>query len=128
MYDLMIQKGYILDGSGKAGYLADVAIQGGKIMAIGHDLGAAERILDATGLTVTPGFIDSHSHADKKVLRYPMQSEKTEQGITTSIAGQCGGSAAPVDGMSMPDFLEKLDKLPLGANMMAFVGHRVTLG
>ena len=123
MYDLVIQKGYILDGSGKEGYFADVAIRGGKIAAIGNGLGTAKEILDATGLVVTPGFIDSHSHADKKVLQYPVQSEKTEQGITTSVAGQCGGSAAPVDGMSMPEFLEKLENTPLGSNMVAFVGH-----
>lgn len=123
MYQLIVKNGFLLDGTGNPGYYGDVAIRDGRIAAVGEDLGSAEQILDATGLTVTPGFIDSHSHADAKVLEYPLQAEKTEQGVTTSIAGQCGNSAAPVAKMTFPQFMDQLKKTPLGANLVCFVGH-----
>ncbi len=123
MYQLIVKNGFLLDGTGDPGYYGDIAIRDGRIVAIGENLGAAEQILDATGLTVTPGFIDSHSHADAKVLEYPLQAEKTEQGVTTSIAGQCGNSVAPVAGMTFPEFLDQLEKTPMDANLVCFVGH-----
>ncbi|MBQ1208676.1 MAG: amidohydrolase family protein, partial [Lachnospiraceae bacterium] len=88
MYDLIIKNGFIVDGTGMPSYRADIAIQGGKIVRIGRGLSIAKAEIDATGLTVTPGFIDSHSHSDSTVLTYSDQLEKIEQGITTSIAGQ----------------------------------------
>ena len=102
MYDLIIQKGYLIDGTGEAGFVADIAIKDGKIAKIGQNLSGAEKIIDATGLTVTPGFIDSHSHADNAIFTFPDQTEKIEQGITTSVGGQCGSSPAPF-GQDMPD-------------------------
>ena len=127
MFDLLIQNGTVLDGSGKAGFLADVAVKAGKIAAIGTNLGKAVRILDATGLVVTPGFIDSHSHADKAILAFPEQIEKVEQGITTSIGGQCGSSPYPVaEGETVKtfsSFMEKAKNIPQGANIACFVGH-----
>ena len=95
MYDLIIKNGKIIDGTGSPCFRADVAIKDGKIAKIGRGLEGASKIIDADGLTVTPGFIDSHSHSDSNILTYPEQIEKIEQGITTSIAGQCGGSIAP---------------------------------
>ena len=90
MFDLVIKNGTVIDGSGKAGYLADVAVKDGKIACIGNDISDGKRIIDATGFSVTPGFIDSHSHSDAEILSYPEQREKVEQGITTVIGGQCG--------------------------------------
>ena len=95
VYDILIKSGRVLDGSGAEGFLADVAIQDGKIAAVGKALGNARQVLDAAGLVVTPGFIDSHSHADNAVLKFPQQIEKVEQGITTSIGGQCGSTLYP---------------------------------
>ena len=128
MFDLLIQNGTVIDGSGEAGYLADVAVENGKIVAIGHNLGQAKQVLDATNLVVTPGFIDSHSHADSAIIPYPQQIEKVEQGITTSIGGQCGASPYPVaddDGIKkMSDFFARAVEIPQGANIAAFAGHK----
>ena len=127
MFDLLIQNGTVIDGTGKEGFLADVAVEGGKIAAIGKDLGPAKQVIDATGLTVTPGFIDSHSHADTALLTLPQQVEKVEQGITTNIGGQCGSSPCPVvkDGRieKFSELLDKAQNVPQGSNIATFVGH-----
>ena len=96
MYDLIIKNGKIINGTGSPSFFSDIAIADGKIVCIGKALSGAKQIIDAKGLTVTPGFIDSHSHSDNAILTYPDMTEKIEQGITTSIAGQCGGSPAPL--------------------------------
>ena len=145
MYDIIIKNGRIIDGSGMPAYLSDLAIQSGKIARIGKGLvgGEGTRIIDAGGLVVTPGFIDSHSHADSAVLTYPDQIEKVEQGITTSVAGQCGSSPAPISRDISPDstatigdfgrrveimrtmgsFLSVAKDVPQGANIAILVGH-----
>ncbi|MBQ3084743.1 MAG: D-aminoacylase [Clostridia bacterium] len=117
MYDLVIKNGSLLDGSGAPAFKADIAVKDGKIACIGQAL-AGETILDVAGLTVTPGFIDSHSHADNALPQYPDLTEKIEQGITTSINGQCGNSPAP-----MAPFIEAVRDLPLGSNLATFMGH-----
>ncbi len=128
MYDLLIQNGTVIDGSGEAGFLADVAVENGKIVAVGQHLGAARQVLDATGLTVTPGFIDSHSHADSAIVPYSGQIEKVEQGITTSIGGQCGSTPYPARDeeklVKMSEFLHRAKEIPQGANIATFAGHR----
>ena len=94
MYDLIIKNANILDGSGSEAFVSDVAIKDGKIAKIGAGLSKAGRVIDATGLTLTPGFIDSHSHSDRAVEKFPDQREKVEQGITFAVAGQCGSSVS----------------------------------
>ena len=96
MYDLIIKNASVLDGTGADAFLSDVAIKDGKIAKIGKELSGADKIIDATGLTLSPGWIDSHSHSDRSIVPFPDQREKIEQGITFSITGQCGGSPAPV--------------------------------
>ena len=127
MFDLVIKNGTVIDGSGKAGYLADVAVKDGKIACIGNDISDGKRIIDATGFSVTPGFIDSHSHSDAEILSYPEQREKVEQGITTVIGGQCGSTAYPRIGEhgceTFGDFLKKAKSVLQGANIAIFVGH-----
>lgn len=122
MYDVVIKNGLILDGSGQEGYIADVAIQGGKIAAIGKEL-PGEQILDATGLAVSPGWIDSHSHSDSAILTYPDQKEKIEQGITFSITGQCGGSAAPGKDCTSSEWFNQAEATPQGSGSVMFIGH-----
>ena len=131
MYDLIIKNGTVIDGTGSPSFYADVAIKDGKIARIGRNLTGSEKTIDATGLTVTPGFIDSHSHSDLSLLTYPEQIEKAEQGITTSMGGMCGDSPAPLPKGSngneiyktMGSFLEAAKKVDLGSSHAAFVGH-----
>lgn len=143
MYDLLIKNGTVINGTGSPSFHADVAIKDGRIACIGHDLGEAKTVIDATGLTVTPGFIDSHSHSDNAILTYPEMIEKVEQGITTSIAGQCGSSPAPISRDADPEkteqlgdygkstdvyrtfgtFLKVATAVPTGANTAVLVGH-----
>lgn len=97
MYDILIQNGTIVDGSGKDAYSADIAISGQRIVRIGHLDGVeAARVIDAKGKFVAPGFIDMHSHADTVILGYPKMESMLHQGITTFVGCQCGHSIAPV--------------------------------
>ena len=96
-FDVIIKGGEVVDGKGTPRRRADVAIKGEQIAAVGELGGAtAKRVVDATGLVVTPGFIDMHSHADQMVLLFPAGESSIGQGITTSVTGQCGGSPAPI--------------------------------
>ncbi|MGE4488447.1 MAG: amidohydrolase family protein [Kiritimatiellales bacterium] len=95
-FDLLIQNGNVLDGTGGEAVTADIGILGNRIEAIG-DLAEAEakHIIDATGQFVCPGFIDVHSHSDAYLLIEPRASSKVFQGVTTEVCGNCGASAAP---------------------------------
>ena len=75
MFDLLIRNGTIINGTGSPSFYGDIGIKDGKIVRIGKGLTGAKQTIDATGLTVTPGFIDSHSHADTTVLTFPEQIE-----------------------------------------------------
>ena len=135
MYDLVIKNGNILDGTGSPRYVADIAVKDGKIARIGKDIEGGAEVIDAAGLTVTPGFIDSHSHSDNALLEYPDMIEKAEQGITTSVGGQCGGSLAPAPLSAYPlpeekkflatmgSCLEACKDMELGSNLCIMVGH-----
>ena len=97
MFDIKIIGGTVVDGTGEAGRRADVGITGDRIEAIG-DLSQAEagRIIDAEGLTLSPGFIDTHVHSDAALLTDPQHPEGILQGITTEILGQDGLSYCPL--------------------------------
>lgn len=129
MFDLIIKNGSVLNGTGKDAFSADVAIKDGKIVKIAQGITDTCRVIDATGLTVTPGWIDSHSHSDSTMLTYPDQREKLEQGITLAITGQCGSSAAPkrneTDGtvLTVGEFLHKVKNTPQGSGAVMLVGH-----
>lgn len=149
MYDLLIKKGTIADGSGKQlCYSADVAVLDGKIVRISRNIeGEAKRIINAEGLIVSPGFIDNHSHSDFSILLDPNFANVVEQGITTEVVGNCGGTIAPMlyqDAKSLAmaygfagdhleefskqletfsGYIELLETRKLGDNWAFYVGH-----
>jgi N-acyl-D-amino-acid deacylase len=98
MFDLLITNGFVIDGAGNPWFKADIGILNGKILEISTSIGAkAERVLDAKGLIVSPGFIDIHAHSDLTLLIDPYAESKIRQGVTTEVIGNCGLSAAPVN-------------------------------
>ena len=103
--DTVIRQASVLDGSGSAAELLDVALRDGRICAIEPRLECnALTTVNAEGLAVAPGFIDVHTHDDIYVLRSPEMLPKLSQGVTTVIVGNCGISAAPVKlGNDLPE-------------------------
>src|SRR3974390_1739147 len=96
IYDILIRDGLLVDGSGRPGAAADLAIANGRIAAIGQNLGEARRVIDAAGLAVAPGFIDIKTHSDFTLPINPKAESKVRQGVTAEIVGHCGFSVAPV--------------------------------
>jgi N-acyl-D-amino-acid deacylase len=101
LFDLLVQRTLILDGTGQPAFRADIAIKGNRIAALGEFPAKAKQTINAENLTVMPGFIDPHSHADLLLPLPPdKQAEllrcKLAQGITTTIIGNCGLGCAPV--------------------------------
>ncbi|WP_236914913.1 N-acyl-D-amino-acid deacylase family protein [Clostridium sp. Cult2] len=97
-FDIIIRNGKVIDGTGKDSYIADIGIKDGVIVKIG-DLkdNNANKVINSEGKSITPGFIDMHSHGDDTLLIYPKMESKIMQGITTIVGGQCGLSPAPID-------------------------------
>jgi N-acyl-D-aspartate/D-glutamate deacylase len=95
MYDLLIEHGKLVDGTGGPARIADVAIKDGKIVAVGTGLGPAKRTIDATGKLVTPGFVDMHTHFDAQVTWDPYLTPSSWHGVTTVVMGNCGVGFAP---------------------------------
>ncbi|MCZ6748704.1 MAG: D-aminoacylase [SAR324 cluster bacterium] len=107
MTDLLIENGWIVDGTGAPRYRGRVAVTGGRIEAVGESTpaGGAET-LDADGLVVAPGFIDIHTHSELALLADPQMPFKVRQGVTTEVLGNCGFSAAPLANPSADLFRE----------------------
>jgi len=127
-YDLIIENGSVIDGSGSPGREADVAIAGGKIAAVG-DLAdaAAERRIDATGLVVSPGFIDMHNHSDDTLLDEPNCESMIRQGVTTMVLGE-GGSQGPRHPGNKPwttlgGYFDHVEEKGVAANIASYVGQ-----
>ncbi|HSM77960.1 MAG TPA: hypothetical protein VLT57_10060, partial [Bryobacteraceae bacterium] len=108
-YDVLIRNGRVLDGSGKPGVMADVAIRGDRIAAVGKLPGAsAKRTVDASGLVVSPGFIDMLGQSETALLIDSRSLSKLSQGITSEITGE-GGSIAPLNDKTLAPMKPFLD-------------------
>ena len=97
-FDLLIINGTVIDGSGRDMLRADIGVSDGKIADVGELKGeSGEKVIDAKGKFVSPGFIDNHAHSDWTVLVHPTGDSKVMQGVTTELGGLCGYAAAPID-------------------------------
>ena len=152
-YDLIIQNGTVIDGSGLPRFRADVGIIDGKIASVGRIRGdGAKETVDAEGHVVAPGFIDGHTHMDAQVSWDPLGTCSCWHGITSVIMGNCGFSLAPCkesekdmvmrnleraediapEAMNaginwtwetFPEYLDSVERLPKGINYGAYMGH-----
>ena len=95
MYDLIIKNGTVYDGTGRKPFLADVAIKGNKIAAIGELEEPSKEVIDAKGKIVAPGFVDIHTHYDGQVTWDPYLRPSTYHGVTTVVMGNCGVGFSP---------------------------------
>jgi dihydroorotase/N-acyl-D-amino-acid deacylase len=140
-FDLLIKNGRIVDGSGRPGYLADLAIKGDRIVRIGKLKNAdAARVIDATGMVVAPGFIDMLGQSESYLLIDPRAMSKVMMGVTTEVTGE-GDSIAPVnerlikeqedfnrryhldiDWRTLSEYFQRLEKQGSGVNLATFVG------
>ena len=118
-FDLVILNGRVIDGTGAAGRLTDIAIRDGRIVSVGGNFssGAATAAIDASGLVVTPGFIDVHTHADDIASR-PFAENFAQMGVTTIVAGNCGSSALDVG-----DELDEIRNKGISINFATLIGH-----
>lgn len=99
MTDIIIRNATVLDGTGSPGISADVAVTGGRIAEVSQSgiSGSATQEIDATGLHLSPGLVDTHAHDDGAFFRHPGMEFKLAQGVTTVVSGNCGFSAVPAD-------------------------------
>ena len=95
MHDLLIRNADILDGTGAPQRPGDLAVAGGRIAAIGRDLGPARETVDADGLALMPGIIDGHTHYDAQITWDPFCNPSPALGVTTVVIGNCGFTIAP---------------------------------
>jgi N-acyl-D-aspartate/D-glutamate deacylase len=152
MFDLVIRGGTVVDGSGGKPFVADVAIEGDRIAAVGENLGAGRDEIDASGKIVTPGFVDVHTHYDGQATWDAEMAPSSWHGVTTVVMGNCGVGFAPAkpdrhdwlislmegvedipgtalaEGMSwdwetFPEYMDALEKLPRTVDVACHVPH-----
>jgi N-acyl-D-aspartate/D-glutamate deacylase len=110
-YDLKIEGGFILDGSGRPGVQGSVAVKDGRMVAVGEAAGSAARTIDAGGLAVAPGFVDIHTHYDAQVMWDRMLTVSPWHGVTTVVMGNCGFSVAPTRPEHRGQIMRTLEKV-----------------
>jgi len=109
VYDIVIRGGTIVDGTGRAASTGDVAVQGGRIVAVGAVDGTGRREIDADGALVTPGWVDIHTHYDGQVTWDGLIQPSSQHGVTSIVMGNCGVGFAPARrGAADHDFLISL--------------------
>ncbi|HTZ76638.1 MAG TPA: amidohydrolase family protein [Stellaceae bacterium] len=152
MHDLVIRNALLLDGSKAPARHGDLAVVGDRIVEIGSDVSSGRQEIDAEGLALAPGIIDTHTHYDAQVTWDPALTPSPAHGVTTVVIGNCGFTIAPcrprdreltmrnlthVEGMSLevlrrgirwefesfPEYMELLARLGSVPNLAAFVGH-----
>jgi len=115
MYDLLIEGGTVVDGTGSPPREADVAVQGERIAAVGRGLGDARERIDARGQLVTPGWVDIHTHYDGQATWDPLLAPSCWHGVTTLVMGNCGVGFAPVrpgEEQSLIELMEGVEDIP----------------
>jgi len=118
-FDVLIEGGRIIDGSGNPWYEADVGIRGERVVAIGELSGSsADRVIDASGLIVSPGFIDPHTHALRGIFDVPNAESSLLQGVTTLTEGNDGSSPFPID-----EHYRAIEEQQISPNWAVFVGQ-----
>jgi N-acyl-D-amino-acid deacylase len=151
-YDLVIRNGIVVDGLGGEPSVGDVAVSGGVIAAVGAVDGEGTREIDATGLLVTPGFVDLHTHYDGQAIWSDRMTPSSAHGVTTAVMGNCGVGFAPcraedhdvlvdvmagvedipgvvmVDGLpwdweTFPEYLDALDSRQRDIDVAAYLPH-----
>ena len=118
-YDIVITNARVIDGSGASWYRGEVAIKADTIVEVASQIsGTSTRTIDAGGQVVSPGFIDTHTHARRGIFEVPTADNYVRQGVTTVIEGPDGGSPVP-----LAPFLAKLDALQKSVNIGSFIGQ-----
>jgi N-acyl-D-amino-acid deacylase len=123
-YDLVIENGRVVDGTGNGWFLADVAIRDGLIVAV-EDVpttATATRRIDAQRRIVAPGFIDVHTHVDYDIYDLPVAENFLRNGVTTIITGNCGSSVTDV-----ADYFATIQEKGAGVNVATMIGHNTVL-
>jgi N-acyl-D-amino-acid deacylase len=116
-YDVVIRHGRVVDGSGNPAFYADVAVKDGRIAVIGRVPGEAKLEVEARGLIVAPGFIDVHTHADE-VADMPRAENFVRMGVTTIVAGNCGGST-----LDVAKLFHAVEQTNVAVNVATLIGH-----
>ena len=119
-WDILIQNGAVVDGTGGSRFIADVAVLGDQIVAVSSvrlDPGLAREVIDASGKIVSPGFVDIHTHLEP-LLKLPGGESHVRQGVTTALGGPDGTAPWPLE-----QYLDRADEIGVGLNVGFMVGH-----
>ena len=119
-WDILIQNGTVVDGTGGSRFMADVAVLGDQIVAVSSvrlDPGLAREVIDASGKIVSPGFVDIHTHLEP-LLNLPGGESHVRQGVTTALGGPDGTAPWPLE-----QYLDRADEIGVGLNVGFMVGH-----